>query len=443
MNYEESVNYLQSLKRFGIKLGNDRFRELIKHQGDPHKKYKIAHIAGTKGKGSTTVMIASILMEHGFKTGGYYSPYVFDLCERVQMNGEKISRDDFARLSTCIRENIEIVQKDGYGQTTEFEMKTAIGFSYFAECRADYAAVEVGIGGRLDATNIVSPDVCVITNIGLDHTHILGDTLAKIASEKAGIIKENIPIITAAQAAEAYDVIARIAHDHSAPFTTVCMEGETIGGVPPNVKVIPHSGKFAIHTQQREYPDLVCGLPGSIQLLNAGCAAAAVEALAIRNHWNINPDAVKEGLRKAWLPGRMQTVHTRPLTILDGAHNQMAASVLAEEIHKIPYQKLFLVTGMVSGHAPDTVLSELAPLAYKIFATQPGWIRSIPAEEMQQTALKYCDRVSVVVPPLEAVLEAIQEAEADDLVIVTGSFYTIGEVPPELLAHKLSILKRK
>src|ERR1041385_993753 len=187
MNFEQALSYMQGLQHFGIKLGNDRFEQLMARLGNPQDRYRIAHVAGTKGKGSTTAIIAAIVKAHGFRIGGYFSPYVLEVGGRGQIDGKYVSREDFARHVTDIAPFVEELTATELGQTTEFELKTAIGFKHFAEQKVDFAAVEVGLGGRLDATNVVNPLVSVITNIGLDHVHILGDTIPKIAAEKAGI----------------------------------------------------------------------------------------------------------------------------------------------------------------------------------------------------------------------------------------------------------------
>ena len=188
---------MSGLIRFGWKLGNERMEALCTRLGNPQKRYRVIHVAGTKGKGSTTALTAGILQDQGHRVGAYFSPYVYDGRERIQVDGEMIGREDFSQLVTLVRPHIEALAATDHGQTTEFELKTVLAFLYFAETNVDFACIEVGIGGRLDATNVVAPTVTVITNIGLDHTDLLGDTHAKIAVEKAGIIKPGVPCITA------------------------------------------------------------------------------------------------------------------------------------------------------------------------------------------------------------------------------------------------------
>ncbi len=462
MDFDDALHYMEGLLRFGWKLGNERFEALCARLDSPQDKYAIVHIAGTKGKGSTTALAAAILREAGCKVGAYFSPYVYDVCERVQVDGELIPREDFARLVTTIRPHIESLALTELGQTTEFELKTLIGFLYFAECGVDIACIEVGLGGRLDATNLVKPTVTVITNIGLDHTAQLGDTHALIAGEKAGIIKCGIPCYTATDHPEALAVIERIAEQQSAPLIRVVRADisdpaqnsaqnaseknelsvrwnveetrQAIANDTPRSEI--HTGPVTIVTPTRRYEKMTMCMGGLYQRSNAACAVAAVEYALGALGRELPEAAVRTALATTTLPGRLTVLEKpgMPLVVLDGAHNEMAALALAGPVAALREQhnisRLLVVVGMLNGHAPEGVLAALLPGATRVYVCQPQWKRAQPAEEVAAVARNYADNVSIIHSVPDAVRAALDDATLQDMVLITGSFYTVGEVPP-------------
>jgi dihydrofolate synthase/folylpolyglutamate synthase len=433
MNFEEAVSFLSTLRRFGIKLGNERFERLLLGLGNPHQAgYAIAHIAGTKGKGSTTAMIAAILSAHGLRTGGYYSPYVYDIRERVQVDGEMISQESFAAHMTTIADHVRAMAASEDLQITEFEAKTALGFLHFAYSRVDAAAIEVGMGGRLDATNVVAPAACVITNIGLDHMHILGDTHAKIAFEKAGIIKPGVPLVTAVDHPDALAVVLEAARERHVPVSYVAPRGRSPLSDTTQVSWSVAPDGMQVRTQRQVYSRIRLGLHGDYQAINAATAIAAAEQVLYARDVAICEEAVREGLRTAYVPGRFETVRERPLVILDGAHNELAARALAAEIAKLPRRRLLLVLGMVSGHDPHHVAGPLASLAQRVYVTQPTWQKAFGADALAAVVREYCQDVVTAAPPVEAAVQAMRDADADDLVLISGSFYTLGDIPREV-----------
>lgn len=430
MEYQDALKLVTELRTFGIKLGNERMEHLAEALGNPHLDYGVVHVAGTKGKGSTTVMAASIIQRHGFRTGSYFSPFVYDIRERIQCDGVLISQDEFAEAVETIASLALPLANTDLGILTEFEMKTLMAFLHFRRTGCRFAVVEVGMGGRLDATNIVRPDVTVITNIGLDHTLYLGDTHALIAAEKAGIIKPAVDCFTATDEQTALEVIRRTAAERCAPLHLVRPEGSAAEG---DVTWQARSSGLAIRTSEREYTGLRPRLQGDHQHPNAACAVAAAEVLARRNGFDLDPAAVAAGLAEAWLPGRLQQVHTNPLVLLDGAHNQMAAQSLRRALVGYRYADLHLVIGMIVGHDAEEILAELAPIAHTVYATEPTWERRQPATHIAEVARKHCARVEVITHPLNATRAAMAAARKQDLVLVTGSFYTLGDVRPEQL----------
>lgn len=437
MDYMRAVLYMQGLKRFGIKLGNERFEALLERLGNPHHKLKVIHVAGTNGKGSTCAFIATILQAAGYKVGLYLSPYVFNLRERVQVNGYPIPEADFARLVTRIKPHIEELAQTPLGQVTEFELKTAVGFSCFAEQRVDFAVVEVGLGGRLDATNVVRPMVSVITSIGWDHMDRLGDTLGKIAAEKAGIIKPCAPAVTGVTDPEPLEVIREHAQRAGVPLTEVKPERMV---VPPPLRAVHWQDEGLHQLRQRVsvrstdavYRHLGLRLLGRHQCSNAAVAIAAIESLQHAHRISIPESAIRTGLEHTTLPGRMQIVRDSPMLLLDGAHNGDAAQCLARAIRDtLRYRRLILVLGMTKGHVPQPVVDALAPLASHIVFTQPSDPRARPAVDLPEASTVPLPKYEIIPSVPHAVEHAMQLAQADDLVCVTGSFYVVGEVPVE------------
>lgn len=421
MTYAEAVEYLNTLHAFGWRLDLSRMEALCERLGRPEGAFRVVHVAGTNGKGSTTAMVASILAHAGYRVGSYFSPYVFNLRERVMLaephrNPEMIPEDDFARLMSELRPHVEAVAADdAVGHPTEFEVKTAIAFLYFREKKVDWAVLEVGLGGRLDATNVVpSPDVCVITNIGLDHTERLGDTLEKIAGEKAGIIKSGATVVTAAEE-PALSVIRRTARARGA--------SECVGVSSP----------FSAGQAAADAPGDAGGQGGlggrvSYQQTNAALAEAA--ALALRRRGVPIPgEAIATGIASAWLPGRFQVVRESPAVVLDGAHNREAAAALAASLRdEFGGRRTIFVIGQMGRHAAEGLVAEFAPLASVIIATQPTQGGGHPAEHIARIAGDCGVRAEVVTPPPAALRRAMELAAKDDVVVVTGSFYVVGEI---------------
>ncbi|MES2459669.1 MAG: folylpolyglutamate synthase/dihydrofolate synthase family protein [Armatimonadota bacterium] len=411
MTYEQSVAYLSGLLQFGIRLDRERFVELLRRVGNPHQNLRCIHVAGTNGKGSTTTFIASILRSAGYSVGAYLSPYVFDLRERIQMNGAMIPKADFARWVETLRTPIEeIAAETELGSTTEFELKTAVAFCWLAEQQVDFAVIEVGIGGRLDATNVIPPPlVAVVTSIGYDHQALLGDTLAKIAGEKAGIIKPGtLACITAVPPGEALDAIAAKAEQENVPLRTI---GATDAVTWP----------LALH--------------GPFQRINAAVACDAVRVLGENGAAVVPEAAVRDGLAQASLPGRFQTtLPGDPALVLDVAHNEDGARVLVEALRsEFPNRRYRFVVGMSRNHDPELFLRELAPLAEggRIVVTAPRF-RPKPVEEIAAAARAVGLAPQIIEPTSAAIVRTWQEAAAGDVVVVTGSFYVVGETPPEL-----------
>jgi len=332
------VKHLQFLEKFGINLGLDRIKLLLEHLDNPHLKFKSIHVAGTNGKGSTCAMIASILKEAGYKVGLYTSPHLFQYNERIKINGKDISDKEFAEGLARIK-RISRKEPGSFGRPTVFEALTALAFWYFAKKKVDYAVVEVGLGGRLDATNVITPLASVITNIDLEHTAILGRTPAKIAAEKAAIIKPDVPVITAEDKSEALKVIKYQAEKKGSLLIQVKSEGE----------------------------GLKSGLLGEHQKTNAACAVAAVKLAGI----SVGQRAVLDGLKRVRWPGRFQVIKKKPLTIIDGAHNPAGARVLTGALgSRFPGKKFTFIVGTQKDKDARAMIREFERSADKIIITR-------------------------------------------------------------------------
>lgn len=431
--YDEAIEYLSGLLRFGIKFGLNRFSEVCQRMGNPQDSLRVIHVGGTNGKGSTCTFIASILRAAGFSVGTYLSPYVYDVRERIQVNGEPISKEDFAALMSEIAPHLEAVGTTELGEGTEFEAKTLMAFLHFARKNVDYSVVEVGMGGRYDATNLVRPLVSVITNVSLDHTERLGDTIRQIAWDKAGIAKPGVPLVTAA-GEEAWRTIQATARDQKVEQIWRVMpknyKTPSDSPAPDNVVLFEgRDGEVTIHLGNGKVGPVQLRLAGDFQLANAAVAAAAVAALGACSAASIPHSAFEEGLASAYLPGRLEVLRWRPTVVIDAAHNPDGARNLAESITKLfNYRRLILVIGMLSTHSAEDVIGILAPLAEEIIATRSQWEKARPASEVAAAAQRIMPNVRAIEPVSAAVQAALGSASEDDLVLITGSFYTIGEV---------------
>jgi dihydrofolate synthase/folylpolyglutamate synthase len=442
MNFDEAVAFINGRLRLGIKLGNQRLLALLEHFGNPHERLRVIHIAGTKGKGSTTAFAASILQAAGYRVGQYMSPYVYDLRERIQVNGAMIPKADFARWVTEIQPYADALEHTVHGPLTEFEMKTAVGFCYLAEQAVDYAVIETGLGGRLDATNVVSaPLVSVITTIGMDHMELLGDTEAQIAREKAGIVKPEVPCVTGVSpGSDAEAVIREVCAARSAPLSQV-RSGIRLSPTDTLYRGQP-DGTLWIATPRRSLAHVQLRMRGAFQHANAAVAVAALDAVSEDHLPPVTDAAVRLGLQVGYAPGRLDRIMDRPTVIVDGAHNEMAAIALAEALrteYRAEYRRVTLIVGLKRNHDPESFLRPLLALRpYRIIATEPTF-QPRPAAEIADAARRHdVSRVEIAPTVEEAARSALTAFAPSDLICVTGSFYTVGEAPPSLWSELLS-----
>jgi dihydrofolate synthase/folylpolyglutamate synthase len=411
-SYSEAVEYLYSLQKYGIKFGLSKTSNLLKAFGNPHLGQRYVHIAGTNGKGSVAAMVESILRASGLKVGLYSSPHLVRFTERFQVNGQEIPSETAARL---VQELKDVV--DPEHPPTFFEVTTAMGLLYFALEKVDLAVIEVGMGGRLDATNVIRPDVSVITNISFDHQAFLGNTLKEIAREKAGIIKRGIDLVTAASQRPVIGVLRKTCTDKGAPFWRLGKD----------IHYRATGNTISYYGFRRRLKALELGLAGTYQHKNAALALGVIELLEGRG-FKVSEEHMRKGLKKAHWPGRLQVVSRNPLMILDGAHNPGAIRCLSEAIRTgFQYKRLMLVLGVMADKDLRGILRGIIPMADYVFFTRPVYYRAAAPETLMREASRLGKPGEIQPVLAEAIRKAQTMANREDLILVTGSLFTVGE----------------
>ena len=434
MNYDAAVRYLLTLGRelaaptqaAAAKFDLENITTLSKRLGRPDRAYPSAHIAGTNGKGSTAAFLESILRRAGFRTGLNTSPHLERINERIRINGEEISDEAFAETLTRIHDLIEELLADGKlrAHPTYFECVTAMAFECFARERVEFGVFEVGLGGRLDATNILNPVVSIITRIDFDHENFLGHSLREIASEKAGILKKGVPVILAEQHPEAREVVLARARELNCPVIEpagvfhIDAEPSRDGFVRARVKVASSGAVF----------EFTPSLPGRFQLQNALNAVAAARFLRTRG-FRISNDDITAGIASTVWPGRLEKLQSSPDIYLDGAHNPSAARELASFLEEnFPGRRIWLIYAALRDKAVDEVAGVLFPRAEEVIFTAPRTSRAISAAQLAEIAGHYAPQFSVIPDAQKALDYALSKAAPEDAVFITGSLYLIGQL---------------
>ncbi|MBN2097575.1 MAG: bifunctional folylpolyglutamate synthase/dihydrofolate synthase [Candidatus Omnitrophica bacterium] len=423
INYER-LNFYPYPSRFKL----SRVRRLLEFLGRPDQSLKVIHIAGSKGKGSTCAFLANILKAAGFKVGLYTSPHLVDIRERIRIiqktEKEKISKKDFTRLVEKIKPYTEKLRKTKFGKLSFFEILTVLACLYFKEKNCDFVVLETGIGGRLDATNVVSSILCAITPISYEHTQALGKTLGKIAEQKAGIIKQKKQVVvTAPQRPAALRVISRRAKKIGAALFEV---GRDIRIQEQSLRLCGQS--FSVQGILGRYPGLKIKLLGRHQLVNAAVALGCAEALGLQGV-KISASAIKQGLANTQWPGRLQIIAQRPYIVLDGAQNRASAGVLKQALYKLfKFQRLILVFGVSQDKDVGGMLKEFVPPAQSVILTKSQNPRAL-APQIIKTYIKTNSRPIFLTENIQQALRLAREKSAQqDLILVTGSLFLIGEV---------------
>jgi dihydrofolate synthase / folylpolyglutamate synthase len=411
-SYQEGIEYLYNLQKYGIKFGLSKTSNLMKAFGNPHRGRKYIHIAGTNGKGSVATFIASILKQAGIKVGVYSSPHLVRFTERFRINDEEISREKAADL---IDELKGAVVSDS--PPTFFEATTAMAFLYFAREDTDIAIMEVGMGGRLDATNIITPLVSVITNISMEHQFFLGSRLLDIAGEKGGIIKKGVDLVTGATQPSVISLFKSICREKRASMWRV------------GTDISYRTTKYGFHYKgiKRRFNRLHLGLKGSFQVRNAALALSAIELLE-KQGFRISPGHIQEGLKNSFWPGRMQVMAENPTVLLDGAHNPAAIRALAVSIRTgFEYRRLILVIGIMADKEIGQLLRGIVPIADYVIYTRPVYSRAADPEILMAAAAPL-EKPGKVEPLLTKAIEKARDiADPEDLIVICGSLFTVGE----------------
>lgn len=445
-HYQRTLGYLFGLQRFGIKLGLANITALLRHLENPHAGLQAVHIAGSNGKGSTAAFLTSILRQAGYRVGVYTSPHLIDFTERIQVDGVPITGDRVVRLTDRIREVAGDMEKSGElwpdssvsslpadfdpqkATLTFFEFTTAMAFVYFREEGVDLAVLETGMGGRLDATNVIDPLLTLISPISMEHQQYLGKTLLQIAGEKAGIIKPRRPLLTTARQPRVVALLQEKCREFQAPFYA---HGRDFRGRRTGPRMMDFRGRH------HRWKGLRLGLAGSHQVLNASLALAAAEML-MEMGFPMREEHLRNGLAETKWPGRLEKVGDSPPILLDGAHNPGATRILKKALEEeFPHRRLILVLGIMGDKEIGKMMSNLVPLADLLILTRPNMERAASLELLRKHASPWKKPALEIGDVGGAVEKARSEAEREDLVVVTGSLYTVGEARAYLIREGL------
>jgi len=419
MHHQAILKELYSLERFGIKLGLTNITDLLRRIGNPQDHFPAIHVTGTAGKGSVCAFIDSVLREAGYRTGIYTSPHLIRFNERIKVSGREISDDDVVRLYEYVKPHtIAMANESRAKQSTFFEITTAMAFTYFYEREVDVAILEVGMGGRMDATNVVHSILNILTRIGLEHTEHLGKTVKRIAREKSGIMKPNVPTVTVGQ--EALQTLQERAKEVGCPLVVVGVDTK-YNRLSWNIasQEIEFTSRYPLRYETT--------LLGAHQAENAAIALTAIDVLE-GDGWNISDFAKQRGITRARWPARFQIVRRNPYVIVDGAHNPLGTQSLVNTIEDcFPKKKLIFVLGVLNDKDLDGIAKILAPVAKHIVATGPKSERAFSAKEVSDAFAKLNASVETVEGVAQAIGKALEIASPDTPVCIAGSIYVAGE----------------
>jgi dihydrofolate synthase / folylpolyglutamate synthase len=438
-DYREAVEWITGLVSLGIKPGLKRMERLMDMLDHPERRLKFIHVAGTNGKGSTCAYLTKVLLANGYDVGTFTSPYIEKYTNRIQYNGLDIPEEELLRLCRKLKPLVEEIAATELESPTMFEVSTALALMYYGTVTyPDYVVWETGLGGRLDSTNIVTPVICVITNVGHDHMEILGDTLAKVAEEKAGIIKSGVPVVTACDQPTVLEVIRAKTKELQAPLYELGRQfSYEVKSEELNRQTIHWTGPFC------RYDNLVVGLNGPHQLKNASVAMMVIEVLRQYQALVMEEGSLYAGFAEARWPGRLELISSDPRVLLDGAHNPEGAESLARALEGPAYarQKLHLMMGMISTKNHTGYLEHILPIADTVIFTEPDFHKKLDAAKLAELAMPLASRLSpqpviLIEPDWKKALERLTALTSpEDLAVVSGTLYLISDVRTWMLYH--------
>jgi len=423
LEYNDVISYINSIERFGSRPGLVRVQNLLRRLGNPEKNLKAIHVAGTNGKGSVSTMISYILEKSGYDVGMYTSPHLENYNERIKINNKDISDEEFATAGEKIIKACQECVENNEEHPTVFEFLTAMALLYFDEQSVDFVVLEVGLGGRYDATNVIeNPLLSVITSISMDHMDVLGDSIESIAFEKAGIIKKNCSTVLFFPNNKVYNIIKSVCESLNSQLYYV--SDMHIQNVRHSIEGIT----FSINTDFYSYKDLKVSLIGEHQIYNTALVLLAVEVLRNKGI-EISEENVRIGLEECYWPGRLEIVGKNPLVLLDGAHNEEGALALAKAFEQYFHdQNITLLIGVLKDKPYELMLKQLLPYASKVVLTEPNSSRKLPIDELEKTAVKYSSYIYQNADIAQAYELALKLTNEKDVLCCAGSLYLIGEI---------------
>ncbi|MDI9216234.1 bifunctional folylpolyglutamate synthase/dihydrofolate synthase [Clostridium tertium] len=425
----KTIKYLEELRVLGSNYGLERTERLLELLGNPHKKLKLIHIAGTNGKGSTSSILGKVLIEHGYKVGFFNSPHLEEIEETIRVNDENIPEEDLVYLLEEIKPYVNKVVEEGYKHPTEFEVLTCIMFLYLYRQKVDFGVIEVGLGGRLDSTNVIKPILSIITSISLDHTNILGNTIQEITNEKAGIIKDTIPVITCNQKDEALYIIKNKALLTKSKLTIVDSNDFVFLEIVNDD--IPYQ-RVSVNFNNNKYT-LDLALLGKHQIINLSLAIKALEELEKLNYIKVNINKLYKGVKNVKWKGRLEVLKKDPFIVIDGAHNIAGIEFLKSNIEEyFKYKNLYLILGILADKNVEEMVKIIAPVATEVYTVTANSIRAASANELKEVVLEYNNNCIAFDDYDKAIKLSLSKANKDDLIVAAGSLYMIGEIRKQI-----------